>query len=193
MSDTILTHTHFQDIITEKHLMDDNDRLPGRDGSPGTGLKFNEAIMLAQSWWDVKGRLMMPDYGKPPEQQVMKSGVMMGYPFHSLTRQEMMRVVAQWYVNIGIYQIVEGRSTSDDTDLEKKMGDIREESKDILPVLSDEMTHKKTDPNLEKEVWADEYEQIEKDDMLVDTQGNQLKPMEETNGKSNAKNKGSIN
>lgn len=86
MSDRIQTETHFKDLIDAKHLVDDHDRLPGADGTPGTGLKFNEALMLAQSWWDTKGRMMMPDYGKAPEQQVMKSGVMMGLPWFNLSR-----------------------------------------------------------------------------------------------------------
>lgn len=160
--DRIQTETHFKDFIDLKHLVNDDDRLPGKDGTPGKGLKMSEAVMLAQSWWDTKGRMMMPDFGKDPHKQVIKSGVMMGLPWFNLTKQEMLRVVAQWYANIGVHRIIEGRSTSDDDHVNKNMANIRKENAGILPVLSDAGTHSKTDPNVEDEIWAKEYEEIRK-------------------------------
>jgi len=183
--DQIQTETHFKDFIDAKHLMDDKDRLPGPDGTPGTGMKFSEAIILAQSWWDTKARMMMPDFGKPAEKQVLKSGVMMGLPWFNLSKQEMLRVVAQWYANVGVHTIIQGKSTSQDGDGKKNLNDLRKEGADILPVLSDEGTHSKIDPITEDQTWAKEYEQIDLEDKLLDAQGETIKPTKEkTNGKS---------
>jgi hypothetical protein len=153
----IQTETHFKDLINIKHLVNDDDRLPGRDGTPGTGLKMAEAMMLAQCWWDTKARKMMPDFGKHPYEQVVKSGIMMGLPWFDLNKQEMLRVVAQWYANIGIHRIIEGRSTSDDNHVKKNMAAIRKDGSNVFQVLSDEGTHAKTNPEDEEKIWSELY------------------------------------
>ena len=179
MSDKIQTETHFKDFIDLKHLANEADRLPGPDGTPGAGMKFSEAIQLAQHWYDTKARFMMPDFGKDPHQQVIKSGVMMGLPWYNLSKQEMLRVVAQWYANVGVHTIIQGKSTSQDGDGNKKLDALRKESADIMPVLSDKGTHSKTDPSVEEKVWEKEYEQIDLEDKLLDAQGAELKPTKE--------------
>lgn len=186
MSDNrIQTETHFEDFIDVHKIADEKDRLPGPDGTPGTGMKFSEAVILAQSWWDTKARMMMPDFGKPAEQQVLKSGVMMGLPWFNLSKQEMLRVVAQWYANVGVHTIIQAKSTSQDGDGKKNLAEIRKESAGILPVLSDEGTHSKVAPNAEDQTWAKEYEQIDLEDKLLDAQGETITTKKEKiNGKS---------
>lgn len=164
---TIQKETHFTDLIDTQHMVDDEERLPGRDGTPGTGMKLSEAVLLAQSWWDTKARMMMPDFGKPAEQQVIKSGIMMGLPWFNLGRQEMLRVVSQWYANVGVNLIIDGRSTSDDTHANKNIADLRDDGAGIMPILSDEGTHAKTSPTTEVEEWTEGYKEIENEERII--------------------------
>ncbi len=187
----IQTETHFTDLIDTKHIIDEKDRLPGRDGTPGTGMLIKEAAGVAQIWWDTKGRLMMPDFGKDPHEQVVRSGIMMGLPWYNLDKQEMLRVIAQWYANIGVNTIIDGRSTSDDNHVKKNIAETREDNAGILPILSDAGTHKKTSIDDEDVEWADGYEQIELEDKILDEQGETMTSgKERSNVKPNGKNAG---
>lgn len=178
-NDQIIISPHFSDFIDAPHLFGDLDRLPGRDGSPGKGLKVSEAVPLAEVWWERKGRFSMPDFGKPPEKLVVKSGIMRGLPWANLDRQEKLRVLAQWYANIGVHTIIEGRSTSQDGDA-KNLDGIREQAREILPILDTDCTHKRTaigdNDTLERETWRDGYDEIKREEQaLVDENGDKLK------------------
>lgn len=182
MTDNIIQkETHFTDLISTEHLINDADRLPGRDGTPGTGMKISEAALLAQSWWDTKARKMMPDFGKDPHEQVIKSGIMMGLPWFNLDKQEMLRVVAQWYANVGVHMIIEGRSSSDDSHMKKDLSGLRDDSAEVLPVLSSEGTHEKTSVEKELKIWEKEYEQIDLEDGLITEQGEKLSTEKDEN------------
>lgn len=185
MSEPILIKPHFADLIDTPHLLADNERLPGRNGEMGKGLKVKEAIQNVEVWWDTKARFMMPDYGKDPHEQVIRSGVMMGLPWFNLNKQEMLRVLAQWYAHVGVHLIIEGKSTSQDGEV-AVMDDLREDGKDMFEVLNTESTHEKTalgdDDSKETTEWKEEYEQLEAEEKLVDAQGEELKTKGETNG-----------
>lgn len=173
MVDQIQTKTHFKDLIDTKFLIDENERLPGADGTPGKGMKIGEAVPLAEHWWDTKSRFSMPDYGKDPHEQIVKSGIMMGLPWFNLGKQERLRVLAQWYAHVGVHQILGDKSTSGDDSAVKVMDAVREAAADILPVLDTKSTHDPTakgdDDHKEMDEWGEDYEEIEKEDrMLID-------------------------
>ena len=175
--DDIQKNPHFKDLIDTKHLFNDEDRLPGRDGTPGAGMKVSEAVPLAEHWWNTSGRHQMPDYGKDPHQCLIKSGVYMGLEWMRLSKKEMLRVIAHWYSHIGVHTIIDGKSTSQDGD-EKVLDDIRTDAKEILPVLGSDGTHRETargfDDSREVDTWQQGYDQIEAEDALVDANGNKL-------------------
>ena len=164
----ILNNPHFKDLIDTPHLIDGAERLPGSDGTPGAGLKLSEAVPLAEMWWEQNGRFHMPDYGKDPHEIVARSGVLMGLPWFNLDKQEMLRVLSQWYANVGVHTIIEGKSTSQDSSKVKTMGDLRETAKGILPILNTDGTHSETSSAIEAN--------IEQEKTLVDAQGEKLKP-----------------
>jgi len=178
MSDKIQKSTHFKDLIDTKHIIAENDRLPGPDGTPGAGLKVIEAVPLAELWWDRQGRLSMPDFGKDPHEQVIRSGVMMGLPWFNLDKQERLRVLAQWYVHIGIPTMLEDRSTSDDGNSVDMIDTIRETNKEIFDVLDTECTHSTVTDAVEQQEWKEDYEALEREETLVNADGSK---MERTN------------
>lgn len=184
-NDPIIIAPHFSDFIDTPHLFGDLDRLPGRNGEPGKGLKVSEAVPLAEVWWETKARFSMPDYGKPPEKLVVKSGIMRGLPWFNLDKQEKLRILAQWYANVAVHTIIEGKSSSQDGEA-KNLDGIREQAREILPILDTDCTHKRTaigdNDTLERETWREGYEEIKREDALVDAQGEKLKPKEETDG-----------
>lgn len=184
--DDIQLETHFKDLIKANYLFDENERLPGPDGTPGQGLTFREAVPLAQHWWDTKARFMCPDYGKPSHALVIRSGIMMGLPWNELDQKECLRVLANWYANIGVHSILEQRSSSDDADKDTNIAQLREKSAEIMPVLSSESTHKKVTDDMEAEVWKDEYKQMELEDKILQSNGEAMKGNE--NGELDAKN-----
>lgn len=169
----ILLNPHFRDLIDTPALFDEKDRLPGKDGEPGKGLKISEAVPLAETWWE-KHRFEMPDYGKNSEHQVIKSGIMMGLPWMNLTKQEMLRVLAQWYAHVGVNMIIVGLGTSEDSGIKTNIADLKKEQSKVLPVLDKECTHATVKEGQEEETWGEEYDQIEKEDQLLDAHGNNL-------------------
>lgn len=173
MSNDIIQSTHFRDLISTDHLINENERLPGPNGEPGTGLKISEAVVLAGAWWE-KQRKQMPGFGKENAEVLVKSSVYMGRPWHELTKQEMLRVLSQWYAHVGINLIIVGKSTSQDGDI-KNMGTIRDDAKNVFDVLDTESTHQTTaigdDDHREVEEWGEEYERLEREDALLDANG----------------------
>lgn len=140
MSEQILIKPHFHDLIDTPHLIDENERLPGADGTPGKGLTLREAIPLAELWWERTARFQMPDFGKDPHKQVVKSGVMMGLPWMQLQKSEMIRILAQWYAHVGIHTIV-GTDEGSEGGKMKVLDDIRKDAAGLLPVLDTASTH----------------------------------------------------
>jgi len=170
MSDDILLTPHFRDLITPESVIADNDRLPGADGTPGTGMKVREALSLSELWWDKIGRFQMPDFGKRPEEIVVKSAIMNGLEYARLDREERIRVLAQWYAHIGIKTIVEGRGTSQDKAKADRFDKVRDDSEKIFDVLGNKGTHTETSNDGEETTWKKEYDA----DKLVDEHGNEL-------------------
>lgn len=170
----IQKESHFKDFVDVHHIFDEAERLPGRDGTPGKGMKAREAMDSAECWWNIKGRFSMPDYGKQAAQMVVKSGVMMGLPWQDLDKQEKLRIVMHWYVHIGIETIIDARSTSDDSHAQgKKTGDLRKEGTAVLPILSTDSTHTPVNDKIESETWAEGYAEIEaenKPKVIIDDQ-----------------------
>lgn len=171
MTNRIQTETHFRDLIDTKFIIDENERLPGADGAPGKGLKISEAVPLAEHWWDLTGRFSMPDFGKDPHEQIVKSGIMMGLPWFNLDKQERLRVLAQWYAHIGVHRIIGDKSSSGDDSAVKVMDAVREAAAEILPVLDTKSTHDPTakgdNDAKEREAWGLDYEKIEKEDKVL--------------------------
>ena len=174
MTEDIQLSTHFRDLIDTKHVVADNDRLPGPDGTPGTGMKIREAIPLSEYWWEQTGRFCMPDYGKPAEQMVVKSGILMGLPYMKLDKQERIRVLAQWYAHIGVHTIIADKGTSMDNIKADMFDKIRKDATRVFGILSNKGTHVETSDALETETWKDGYEEIEQADTLVDGRGDKL-------------------
>lgn len=84
-----------------------------------TGMTIEEASRTAAVWWDQKGRVNMPDYGKSDQylnDYGMKSGILLGLPWARLNRGERIRVVKVWHQQIGIPKHGMGVTTQKDYD-----------------------------------------------------------------------------
>lgn len=182
MNDPILSNPHFADFIDVPHLFNDQDRLPGPNGEPGVGLNLREAVFFAEYWWEKAARFSMPDFGKPDEKQVIKSGVLMGLPWQNLARDEKLRVLAQWYAHVGVHTIIEAKSTSQDGDV-VPMQKAKEKSGKVFDALEKaaKATHRPTSDDLEMKVWEKGYEEIEADGKILSANGQPTKG--EGNGK----------
>lgn len=182
----IQTKTHFHDLIDTPHLIDANDKLPGPQGEPGEGLTVREAIPLCELWWNGKGRYSMPDFGKKPDEMQVRSGIMMGLEWQYLDKQEMLWVLAQWYAHVAVPMILQGLGTSQDKQLVDVIDDIREKGKEVFDVLDTSSTHDPTARGLndkkETDEWEKEYEEIERENKLLDAQGEQLNPKGKNDG-----------
>jgi hypothetical protein len=166
---------HFQDFIDARPLISD-ERLPGRDGTPGAGMKLGEVIDLAETWW-FRSRFAMPDFGKPVEKLVVKSGVMRGAPWSDLTHKEKLRVLANWYAHVGIFSVIEGKGTSRDGEDAENLDKLRGHQTKVLPVLGTQETHARVSEADEDAVWG---EQQDLEDFLLDANGEKIAPKEKT-------------
>ncbi|MCG8345380.1 MAG: hypothetical protein MI685_09530 [Chlorobiales bacterium] len=142
----IITETHFTDLINENHLYGDNYRLPDECGNAGKGMLFSEAVPLCELWWE-KNRRMMPGYMKPDNEVLVKNNIYMGRPWTELTQKEILRVIAQWYANVGSKLVLQNISTSQDGN-DIKLDELRKSSAKILPVLDTSCTHKPTQEDI---------------------------------------------
>lgn len=168
--DPILNTPHFRDFIDTPHLFDDRERLPGPDGVPGKGLRLREAVPLAELWWERVARFQMPDHGKDPHQQIVKSGIMMGLPWDNLDKQEKLRVLAQWYAHVGVHTILEQRQAPGDVKPDR-LDKIKKKGTEMFKVLDPSSTHRPIDDKIETETWRDGYDEIEHEKRLEQQKG----------------------
>lgn len=86
----------------------------GLDGKPmkrPTGLKLNEAMSHAARWWNSTGSKAMPDRPKVKGDEYLSnygvaSGILLGYPWEDLARDEKLNVLRSWWLNIGALQFL---------------------------------------------------------------------------------------
>lgn len=111
-------------------LADILDPVTGRMISPVgslTGMTIEEATKRAWVWWEKTARFQMPDYGKSERYlngYGMKSGVLLGRPWHELNRGEMIHVVKQWHTHIGFP--MHGLSVTNEKDYKNAIKSIQE-------------------------------------------------------------------
>lgn len=102
----------FVDINSGRMLAPMSVNLVGMGGKPlmkETRLKLNEAMVEARRWWDTKGRFAMPDRPKVKGDEYLSqygvaSGVLLGYPWDSLAKDEKLSVLKAWWFNVGVVQ-----------------------------------------------------------------------------------------
>ena len=86
----------------------------GLDGKPmkrPTRLKLNEAMGHAARWWNATGSKAMPDRPKVKGDEYLSqygvaSGVLLGYPWEDLAKEEKLNVLRAWWLNIGALQFL---------------------------------------------------------------------------------------
>lgn len=68
-------------------------------------LKLNEAFPLAAHWWQKEARFAMPDQGKADEylqKYGVASGLLLGLEWEQLAKEEKLKVLRAWWLNIGV-------------------------------------------------------------------------------------------
>lgn len=105
----------FVDIATGRMIV--RDERPGRVTLVGTGMTLREAMMQTASWWQTTGRHAMPDKRKADDYMNaygVASGILNGYDWDKLTKQEKLKVLRAWWLSIGVPMFVGGVGTSQD-------------------------------------------------------------------------------
>jgi hypothetical protein len=97
----------------------DSGRMIVKEGvlSRATGMTLREAMMQTASWWQTTGRHAMPDKRKADDYMNsygVASGILNGYDWDRLTKQEKLRILRAWWLSIGVPMFVGGVGTSQD-------------------------------------------------------------------------------
>lgn len=112
--------TEFVDINTGQMLIQSQGLVADLSGKPmmrASGMKLNEAMSNAARWWNDKGAKAMPDRPKRKGDEYLSqygvaSGILLGYPWDSLGREEKLKVLKAWWFNVGVPKFVGGLGTS---------------------------------------------------------------------------------
>lgn len=100
-------------LVSSLHLVS----LKGTNLKRSTQMTLREAMIQTASWWQTTGRHAMPDKRKADDYMNaygVASGILNGYDWDRLTKQEKLRVLRAWWLSIGVPMFVGDLGTSQD-------------------------------------------------------------------------------
>jgi hypothetical protein len=111
------------DIETGRMKLPTAGSLMSLDGAPLkrlAGLTLKEAMIEAAKWWEKTARYAMPDQRKTKgldgqdylSEYGVASGLLLGYPWENLTKEERLKVLWAWWQNVGVPRFIGGLGTS---------------------------------------------------------------------------------
>lgn len=111
------------DVDTGRMLIPSSGGLIMANGAPikrAAAMTLREAMIEAARWWNAMARFAMPDQHKTKGlagqdylcEFGMASGVLLGYPWENLAKDEKLSVLRAWWINVGVPRFVGGLGTS---------------------------------------------------------------------------------